>query len=95
YCTDTNHIPQSSLELLAGLDTLVLGALRHSPHPTHFNLEEALEVVQRLQPRSTRLTHISHDLDHGPTSQALPADVELAYDGLRLVIDPAAGGMGR
>jgi phosphoribosyl 1,2-cyclic phosphate phosphodiesterase len=88
YCTDTNHIPESSLERLAGVDTLVLGALRIRPHPTHFNIEEALGVVDRLCPRRTLLTHISHDLDHDRTCQALPGGIDLAYDGLRIQIDP-------
>jgi len=82
YCTDVNRIPEQSWPLLEGLDFLVLDALRRDPHPTHFNLEQALEVVERLQPRQTYLTHISHDLDHGPIESILPPKVALAYDGL-------------
>ncbi len=88
YCTDTNHIPDSSMRLLQGLDTLVLGALRIKPHPTHFNVEQALAVAQQLRPRRTLLTHISHDLDHDPICQWLPEGIDLAYDGLRITIDP-------
>lgn len=90
YCTDTNAIPESSMELLQGLETFVLGALRVSPHPTHFNVEEAIEVARRLEPRRTFFTHVSHDLDHGPTCDSLPAGIDLAHDGLRLMIDPNA-----
>lgn len=84
YCTDTNAIPDASMERLQGLDTLVLGALRRKPHPTHFNLDEALQVVDVLRPRRTLLTHVSHDLDHGPVCDELPDGVDLAYDGLRV-----------
>jgi len=86
YCTDTNEIPATSLRLLEGVDTLVLGALRHKPHPTHYNLVQAIAMAQRIGPRQTWLTHLSHDLDHGPTSAELPAGISLAYDGLRVPI---------
>lgn len=84
YCTDVSRIPESSWPLLEGLDTLVLDALRYEPHPTHFCLEEALGVVERLRPRRTFLTHLSHSFDHGPTETTLPPQVALAYDGLTL-----------
>jgi len=82
YCTDVSRVPEGSWPLLEGLDTLVLDALRHRPHPAHLSLEEALEVIARLKPKRAYLTHISHDLEHGTTSKLLPAGVELAYDGL-------------
>lgn len=84
YCTDTNGIPPESWPLLAGLDVLILDALRHKPHPTHFSLAEALAVVERLQPKRTYFTHMSHDLEHAATNSTLPPGVELAYDGLRI-----------
>lgn len=84
YCTDVNRIPEESWPLLADLDVLVLDALRPNRHPTHFSLPEALAVVERLQPRRTYLTHLSHSFDHGPTEAGLPAGVALAYDGLSI-----------
>lgn len=84
YCTDVNRIDATSWPLLEGLDTLILDALRYKPHPTHFSLDEALEVVARLKPRRTFLTHLAHDFDHGPAESALPPGVALAYDGLTL-----------
>jgi phosphoribosyl 1,2-cyclic phosphate phosphodiesterase len=84
YCTDVVRIPDESWPLLEGLDTLILDALRPEPHPTHFNLEQALEVVQRLKPRRTFLTHLSHRFDHAETEAILPNGVALAYDGLSL-----------
>lgn len=82
YATDVSRIPSSSMGALRGLDTLVLGALRHRPHPTHFTLDEALEAIAELKPRRAFLTHIGHNLDHEETSRLLPPHVELAYDGL-------------
>lgn len=82
YCTDVNRIPDESWPLLADLDVLVLDALRPNRHPTHFSLPEALAVVERLKPRKTFLTHLSHSFDHGPTEAGLPSGVALAYDGL-------------
>ncbi len=86
YCTDTNHVPAESMQLLQGLDVLILDALRHKPHATHFSVEEALEVARQIGARRTYFTHVSHDLDYEQTNAQLPAGVELAYDGLRLPI---------
>jgi phosphoribosyl 1,2-cyclic phosphate phosphodiesterase len=82
YLTDCSRIPDESWPLLAGLETLVLDALRDEPHDTHFTVAEALAVVERLAPRRTFLTHMTHDLGHAATSARLPAGVDLAYDGL-------------
>ena len=71
YCTDVSRIPEESWPLLEGLDTLILDALRHEPHPTHFSLDEALAVVERLKPRRAYLTHLSHGFDHGTTESDL------------------------
>ena len=84
YCTDTNEIPDDSMRLLQGLDVLVLDALRHRPHQTHFGLEEAIAVAEVLKPKRTVFTHVSHDLDYEETNATLPAGMELAYDGMRL-----------
>ena len=84
YCTDTNFISESSLELLLGLDCLVLDALRYTPHPTHFCVEDALEVVAKIKPKMTYLTHLSHDLDYDSANARLPQNVRLAYDGQRI-----------
>jgi phosphoribosyl 1,2-cyclic phosphate phosphodiesterase len=84
YCTDTNQIPDETWPLLAGLDTLVLDCLRESRHPTHFSLAEALAVAERVGARRTLLTHMGHEIGHAAISAALPAGVELAYDGLEL-----------
>ena len=76
--------PPESMELLGGLDVLVLDCLRRKPHATHFGLEQALAIVERLRPRRTLFTHMSHELEHDATNAELPAGVELAYDGLEV-----------
>ena len=82
YLTDLSEIPPASLELLRGLDVLVLDCLRIRPHPTHLWLERALEYVSELRPRRTYFTHIAHDIKHARDSALLPEGVEFAYDGL-------------
>lgn len=89
YLTDCSAIPEESWPLLDDLDVLVLDALRHRPHPTHFSVSEAVDVIQRLRPRQAWLTHICHDLPHAETNRTLPAGVALAYDGL--LLDVALG----
>ena len=82
YLTDCNAIPESSLPLLAGLDTLVLDALRPLPHPTHFTLDEAVAMAHRIGARQTLFTHIAHQMGHAATCASLPPQMALAYDGL-------------
>lgn len=84
YCTDCSAIPESSFALLEGLDVLVLDALRIKPHPGHFNLDQAIEAAGRINASRTCFTHIAHALGHRETSARLPANMALAYDGLRL-----------
>ncbi len=82
YCTDVNKIPRESMHRLEGVEILILDALRLRPHPAHFCVDEALDVIDRLQPARAYLTHISHDIDHEAVSKTLPPNVEIAYDGL-------------
>lgn len=85
YVTDTNFIPPASMDMLAGLDILVLDALQLRTHYSHFTLDEALEVVAQLAPKQTYLTHMSHHMGlHSQVNQQLPPGVQLAYDGLLL-----------
>jgi len=93
YCTDVNQIPAASVKLLGGLDVLILDALRRRPHPTHFNLDEAVEQARRIGARQTFFTHIAHELGHEATNRELPAGMALAYDGqvIRLQADGRGG----
>ena len=81
YLTDCNAIPDVSWPLLADLDVLVLDALRHKAHRTHFTVEQAVGAARRIGARRTFFTHMTHDLPHAATCSALPAGISLAYDG--------------
>jgi phosphoribosyl 1,2-cyclic phosphate phosphodiesterase len=82
YLTDCNRIPDESWPLLQGVDAVVIDALRHKPHPTHFTLDQAIAASRRIGAQRTWFTHMCHDLGHAATSAQLPAGMELAYDGL-------------
>ncbi len=85
YITDTNGIPQSSMKLLEGIDTLALDGLRPSPpHPTHYTIGEAVAVAKKIGARVTYLIHLTHEVDHATFEAELPDGIHLAYDGLQL-----------
>lgn len=86
FITDCNKIPESSLALLHGLDLLIIDALRYRPHPTHLHLDQTLEYINQLKPRRSLLTHMGHDIMHAVASANLPPGVEIAYDGLQIVL---------
>jgi phosphoribosyl 1,2-cyclic phosphate phosphodiesterase len=87
YLTDFSTVPESSIEMLQGVEVVFLDALRHEPHPTHSTVANSLKIAARIRATQTYFTHISHDLAHEATNQALPPEVRLAYDGLRIEID--------
>jgi phosphoribosyl 1,2-cyclic phosphate phosphodiesterase len=89
YLTDFSEIPPDSMAKLRNLDILFLDALRRNPHPTHSTVANSLRLVEELKPKRAFFTHISHDLHHEETNQALPAHVRLAHDGLKLEFDIA------
>jgi phosphoribosyl 1,2-cyclic phosphate phosphodiesterase len=83
YCTDVSSIPDRSWPLLEGLDVFVIDALRPGkPHPSHFSVEQALEAIDRVQPRQAYLTHMAHSLEYESLARSLPHNVAPAYDGL-------------
>lgn len=84
YLTDCNAVPDETVAQVRGVEVLVLDALRHRPHPTHFALGEAVEMAARIGAARTFFTHMCHDLGHAATCATLPAGMTLAYDGLRL-----------
>ncbi|PSQ88760.1 MAG: MBL fold metallo-hydrolase [Bacteroidetes bacterium QS_8_64_10] len=87
YLTDTNRIPDESVEQLAGrVDTLVIDALRREAHPTHLCFEEAIEAARRISARTTYFVHMTHSVMHAETEDELPDDVHLGYDGLSFEI---------
>jgi len=87
YITDANYIEKSEKQKIAGTRILVLNALQIDPHISHFNLDEAVAMVNELQPEAAYFTHISHRLGlHQEISKKLPDYIHLAYDGLTLDI---------
>lgn len=87
YITDANFIPAEEMEKLKGLDVLVLNTLRREPHVSHFTFDEAINLVKELKPNKAYFIHISHQLGtHDEVSKELPENIELAFDGLQLII---------
>jgi phosphoribosyl 1,2-cyclic phosphate phosphodiesterase len=85
YITDANHIAPEELKKCAGSSVLVLNALRHETHISHFNLEEAIAVAREIGATSTYFIHISHQLGlHAELNARLPVGMQLAYDGLQV-----------
>lgn len=83
YITDANRIEDTEMEKIRGSKILVVNALRHEKHISHFNLEEAIALSESLGSPETYFTHISHQLGkHADVEESLPAHVHLAYDGL-------------
>lgn len=85
YITDANRIDEEELKKIEGSEVIVLNALRKQKHISHFNLEEAISLVQELKIPKAYFTHISHQLGlHDEIEAELPAGIHLAYDGLQL-----------
>ena len=87
YVTDANHIPSAEMDKLRGSRVIVFDALQQEPHLSHFNLSQAVEVLEELRPEQAYLTHISHRMGlHTEVNKLLPPFIRLGYDGLRLEI---------
>ena len=88
YLTDVKTISDKEMLKLNGLDTLVINALRYESHPSHLNIDEALEIIDQVKPKQTFFTHISHNMGfHEEVCGSLPKSVSLAFDGLVLEVD--------
>jgi phosphoribosyl 1,2-cyclic phosphate phosphodiesterase len=88
YVTDAKSIPVDTVQLLRGVRVLVLNALWFgNPHPTHLNVEEAIDVARAIGAQRTFLTHLTHRVRHAALLEALPPDIQPAHDGL--VVDIA------
>ena len=86
YSADLNGMPPESAAALTGLDLWIVDALRHTPHPSHLSLSEALDWIERLKPKRAILTNMHTDLDYDALREALPPHVEPAYDGMRISV---------
>ncbi|MBN8460819.1 MAG: MBL fold metallo-hydrolase [Verrucomicrobia bacterium] len=87
YVPDVKRIPDTTMNLLRGVDVLVIDSLRPKPHPTHFSLAEALAASEEIGARETWLTHLGHENDHADLSQGLPDGVRVAWDGLKVSLE--------
>lgn len=83
YCTDMNHIPEEEFAKLEGLEHFIINCVKYGKHISHYSLEEAVEVAQRVEAKHTWLTHLSHQLPcYNELAAELPAGILPAYDGL-------------
>lgn len=86
WLTDVKRIPPQSMDLLQGVKVLFLDGLRYKSHPTHMNLQEAIDAAQSIGANETYFIHLTHDFDHDEVNAKLPPGMQLAYDGLRILI---------
>lgn len=86
YITDAKSISEKETQKLIGLDILVVNALRKEEHFSHFTIEEALELIDKVKPKKSYLIHISHSISHAKVQAELPENVFLAYDGLKIKV---------
>ena len=87
YITDANLIPEKEKEKIKGSKVIVINALRREPHISHFTLQQAVELMHELKPEKAYFTHISHQLGlHEAVNKELPGFIELAYDGLEIML---------
>jgi len=88
YITDTNYVPPEEMKKIEGTRVLIVNALRREKHISHFNLDEALEMINKISPEKAYLTHLSHGFGkHDDIEAELPENVHLAYDGLKIILD--------
>ncbi len=92
YVTDAKSIPAAARDILEGVEVLVLNALwRGRPHPTHFNVEEAVEAATAIGARRTFLTHLTHFVGYRELAEWLPPGIAPAYDGLTVELEGGGG----
>lgn len=87
YSPDVDQIPDESYRALEDLDVWIVDALRYTPHPSHFSLEQALAAIEEVKPRRAILTHMHIDLDYETLRKQVPEGVEPAYDGMVIEVD--------
>lgn len=90
YSCDLSGLPDASVAALAGTEVWIVDALRYRPHPSHFSVEDALGWIGRIKPGRAILTNLHSDLDYEELRSKLPAHVEPAFDGLKLILPDAA-----
>ncbi len=91
YLPDVKRIPDGTMNLIRGVDVLIIDALRTIPHATHFSLEEALAAAVEMGAKETWLTHLTHEYEAKTWAGRLPTGVKLAWDGLRISLQGVVG----
>jgi phosphoribosyl 1,2-cyclic phosphate phosphodiesterase len=84
YISDIRHFPATIFQYLDGVKTLIVSALKFTPSPLHFSVDEAVDFAHKVGAERTWLTHISHELEHEKANAYLPSNIQLAYDGLEI-----------
>jgi phosphoribosyl 1,2-cyclic phosphate phosphodiesterase len=86
YISDCKEVPEPVRQLIVGVETLILDALRYREHPTHMSVAEAIETAGALRPHQTLFTHLCHELSHAKLEGELPEGFQVAYDGLKILL---------
>jgi len=86
YFTDCSEVTAEAIDLATGAEVVILDGLRQKPHPSHMTIDQAVDAAEKIQGKRTFLTHMTCTVDYETENEALPAGVELAYDGLRLTV---------
>ena len=87
YLTDVSMIPDNSMKLLEGVETLLIDCLRYKPHHTHFNFDQSLEAADIISAKQTYLIHMTHEIEYDDLQKKLPEGIYAGYDGLKLTIN--------
>ena len=87
YLTDCSGIPSESMEKLNGLDLLIISALRYREHPAHFNIEQAIQITQKINPKLAVFTHMGHEVEYDTLLSELPDNIVPAYDGMEVELE--------
>lgn len=89
YLTDCSGIPDYSVDVLKNLDVLIIGALRYTPHHAHLTVDQAVDLIESLNPKRAILTHMGHELEYEKLNSELPDHIEPAFDGMEIELsDP-------
>jgi len=87
YANDVVQLPEAAFDTMAGVEVLIVDAMRYRPHPTHAHLDRALEWIERIKPRRAFLTNLHVDMDYAEVDRVTPAHVQPCFDGLTIEID--------
>lgn len=87
YITDCSEIPEKTMKKIEGIEVMIIGALRYRPHPTHFSVGEAVEIIEKSGCSRGYITHMCHNIDHEELEKSLPPHIKPAFDGLKILFE--------